>query len=264
VGKSNSILLHAYISAYGCGVPWRAYIDESGQRSASEASSDHFILSAVVLAPGSLPLSTKLLAEIRTATGRQPGQRLHWKNFKPPHKTMASAMVGAARFLRIVSVIVCKRCFSPASTLPHEDLAYMYTFRLMLERLSWLGRRQEAMVGYTLSHVVHFKKETLSTYEKVLRNKGGKTEIDWQWLDPSGGKIDGPRTLEQLQLPDLVASGTAEAFEPNKNAAVMTSYLENYRPRLFRHGNGAITTYGLKMHPWNGQSKEEHAWLTAW
>jgi hypothetical protein len=45
-------------------------------------SSDHFVMSAVLVKDEDLPKADALLATIRTALLRAPGQTLHWRNLK--------------------------------------------------------------------------------------------------------------------------------------------------------------------------------------
>ena len=91
-----------------------AFIDESGQRSKTAKSSDHFIMSAVVIEPGGLMAAAQLLADMRRDLGRRPGDELHWKNIKThDQRVRAAQMLGAAPFLRICTVVVCKRDFDP-------------------------------------------------------------------------------------------------------------------------------------------------------
>ena len=132
-----------------------AVIDESGQRARTAGSSDHFVLSAVVYRDVNAGLVTALLGELRADLGRQPGHRLHWSGFRTrPQRLWAAHELGRAQYLKIISVVVCKPLIAVA--LPHEHLSYMFTFRLLLERLSWLAQDHTSVLSYTLSHVRRF------------------------------------------------------------------------------------------------------------
>ncbi len=88
--------------------------------------------------------------------------------------------------------------------------------------------------------------------------------VEWSALDPKGGAIDQPKRSGYLQLADIAVSATAQAFEPDGHGNTEQRYLKELGPRLYRQAGGAITSYGLKMHPWNDQSKATHPWLLSW
>ena len=73
-----------------------------------------------------------------------------------------------------------------------------------------------------------------------------------------------PSRVEQLQLADIAASATALAFEPDNFGNVEPRYLSELRPRLYHPSGGKITSYGLKMHPWNTRSQAAYQWLLDW
>jgi hypothetical protein len=221
-------------------------------------------MSAVVCRDSNAHHLAAFLEDLRAGLGRRPGERLTWKNIKTHEQRMnAAGLIGGTTFIRTVSVVVCKRHLTPpiAST----DVAYLFTLRFLLERLSWLGRRHTGVVHYTLSHVKHFRKTNLKTYERRLHEMGGETEIDWRYIDPLGGRISNDRTTEGLQLADLVASATARAFEPNQHGPAEPSYLLELLPRIFRgptpNSQNVLTSYGLKMHPWRDDVRPLYPWI---
>lgn len=235
-------------------------IDESGQRASTPASSDHFVLSAVVYRDVNAGLVTALLAELRADLGRQPGQRLHWSGFRTrPQRLYAAYELGQAQYVKIISVVVCKRLIAIA--LPDEHLSYMFTFRLLLERLSWLAQDHASLLSYTLSHVRRFPLAKLREYEAKLRGLGEQTTIRWDHLDPAGGRLDNDTSVEELQLADMAASATAEAFEAKPDGSTDSRYLRQLVPRLYCHPNRVLTSYGLKMHPWNAAARAAYPWV---
>ncbi|RDI19665.1 DUF3800 domain-containing protein [Lentzea flaviverrucosa] len=238
-----------------------AFIDESGQRSKSKASSDHFVMSAVIIGDEDLPTSAAVLDQLRTALGRRPGDALHWNQIKAHSQRLHLAKtLGAQPWLTASSVVVAKRHLDGGDM--NDDQVYCYTLRYLLERLSWFARSQGRVLDYTLAHVVRFKLATLREYEAKLRSSYG-CQIDWAYLDPSGGKLNQPGTLEQLQLADAVASATAAAFNVDSFGNTETRYLTELAPRLYRRGNAPLTSYGLKMHPWRDSTKAAYPWAAA-
>jgi Protein of unknown function (DUF3800) len=238
-----------------------AFIDEAGQRSRSARSSDHFIMSAVLVKEESLPAAAALLATIRTALQRAPGQTLHWRNLKQHSpKLYIAQQIGASPFLLLCSVVVCKRHLPDVGL--NDDQAYLFTLRFLLERLSWVARDNGRQLHYTIAHVVRFKIEKLREYEAILRQKPD-CQIAWAAMNPRGGRLDQPSRVEGLQLADTVASATFAAFEPDQFGNTEQRYLHELAPRLYQRGRGPdrLTSYGLKIHP--GTAKTAYPWVAA-
>jgi hypothetical protein len=237
-----------------------AYIDESGQRGHAQGGSRHFVMSAVMYRSASVTRATDLLAQLRTMTGRQPTHELSFKKLSDPHRATSSTVLAAATWLKIATVVVCKDHIG--NTLPDDNMRYLFAFRFLLERISWLARSHDEVADYTLAHIQRFRLENLREYETALRAL--ETEIKWSHLNPAGGQINQPRVLEQLQLADLVASSCGVAFSPPENTGVVeTSYLRALRPRFYEPKGGRLTSYGLKMHPWNETTKAAYPWVAA-
>jgi hypothetical protein len=238
----------------------RAFVDESGGRAVTAKSTDYFVMAAVVIDDTAIAVASETLTQMRQDLGRRPGDPLSWKNLKSHSQRLRAAQLLAAAPVTISSVVVCKRYL--ATALPSEDHAYLYTLRFLLERLSWLARDRKTAVEYTLAMITRFRLATLRAYEARLRNSS-TCKIAWDGM-PLPGRIDQPSRQELLQLADLAASATAKAFELDRFGNTERRYLEMLAPRLYRRGRGAtaLTSYGLKMHPWNDPScKAAHPWV---
>jgi hypothetical protein len=238
----------------------QAFVDEAGQRARTTSSSDHFVLSAVLIKDADLAVVARQQAALRVSLNRRPGDPIHWRNVKSHSQRLHAARSLAAMPVTISSVVVCKRHL--AGALPDEDHAYLYTLRFLLERLSWWGRDRGTMVSYTIAHVVRFKLSKLRQYENRLRGLPG-CEIRWQWLDPHGGRLDQPSRVEQLQLADIAASATFRAFESHQYGNTEPRYLQDMAGALYRRRPGPLTSYGLKMHPWNDATRAAYPWVAA-
>lgn len=240
-----------------------AFVDESGQRAKTERSSDHFVMGAAVIFAEYLPQLSDFLATLRSDLGRGAGHHLTWKNLKSHEQRLhASRQIGALPWLRTCSVVVCKRHLD--SAIVDDDHAYLYTARYLLERLSWLARFQRATLTFTLAAIQRFPISKLRAYEATLQQRD--TGIAWNHLDPTGGRIDQPQRFEPLQLADLVTSGTAQAFEPDRFRNVEPRYLQEMSSRIWRGTNPSrpnLTSYGLKMHPWSQATKAAYPWVAA-
>lgn len=241
-----------------------AFIDEAGDRSRSARSSQHFVMAGIVVADADLPAVAAIQARLRTDLGRRPGDPIHWQNLRShSHRLHAARTVGQASELTVSSVVVCKRHLS-AAPLPDEHFAYLFTFRFLLERLSWIARDRGATLDYTLAHIVRFKLAQLRAYEARLKAQpSAACKVEWANVDGHGGRIDQPNRVEQLQLADISASAIFQAFEPDQFGNTETRYLTELAPRLYRRPPGPLTSYGLKMHPWNETTKAAYPWVAA-
>ncbi|MFK0024170.1 DUF3800 domain-containing protein [Streptomyces sp. NPDC090798] len=242
-----------------------AFVDEAGQRSRSEKSSDHFVMSAVVVADGDLPQAAAFLAALRIDLRRRPGDVLHWQNFKShTDRLHAAKFLAAQNWATVSSVVVCKRHLPAGGARLDDDQAYLYTFRYLLERLSWLARDSGSILEYTLAHVVRFKMAKLRQYESILQAQDPmECRVAWKALDPRGGRIDQPSRVEMLQCADLAASATFAAFNDDRFGNTEPRYLQELSPRLYRRGAAPLTSYGLKMHPANPSTKAAYPWVAA-
>jgi hypothetical protein len=239
-----------------------AFIDEAGQRSRTPKSSSHFIMSAVVVPGSQLGDMASLLAQARLDLHRRPGDTLHWRNVKShPQKVHFARMIGSADYLTVCTVVMCKRHLT--TTRMNDDQTYLYTFRYLLERLSWFARDQGAELKYTLAHVVRFKLQQLRDYEITLQ-RDRQCQITWSALDPRGGRLDQPSRVEGLQLADAAASATFAAYEVDVFGNTEDRYLRELSARLYRRGAGsnALTSYGLKIYPATA-IKADHPWVAA-
>lgn len=142
----------------------------------------------------------------------------------------------------------------------NDDQVYLFQLRMFLERLSWFARSHDEVATYTLAHIQNFKKEKLREYEAKLR--GMSTQIAWKHLDPAGGSIGHPTTMEQLQLADLAVSAIAPAFNPDEFGNTEDRYIRELSKQFYRHGSGAqLSSYGLKIHPWDPRTSMQYAWV---
>lgn len=241
----------------------RAYIDESGGRSRSLASSDHFVMAAAVFFDEHAFSADALLDAVRVETKRQVGQHLHWKNFSHTHRLAAAKVLGEPQHhIGFIAVVVCKRHLAVTGNFSEDD-AYLLTFRYLLESLSWVAREQKSELHYTLAHIQRFKKATLREYEARIKNlPPSMCSVSWEWVNPKGGDIDQPKRLPYLQLADFAASSIGNAFEPGNDGLCHPEYVQEFSTRLWRK-NGKLTTYGMKMHPWNHSTKAAYPWIAA-
>ena len=223
-----------------------AYIDESGQRGMSPKSSTHFVLSAVVFDEQDRDDFKREMKALKGGTGRLEDHEISFKRLSDVQRQYVSERLGQFGAATTIAIVIRKTDLT--DELRNEQRLYLYTLRLLLERLSWLGKSRQAIVKYTISHITRLKMEQLRSYEDALRNT--PTEIKWNFLDPKGGSLNVPGKIEQLQMADLFASSIGIAFNaPSETRPTDHSYLENVYSRLWAPSPGKIHSYGLKMFP---------------
>lgn len=243
----------------------RAFIDESGKTPHGERSEDHFVLSAVVFDERNLEKADAMLDHLRRNTGStHPRSEIHFnKIVGHGARRYMTHVLGTRDWLTIISVVVSKRLLGDGDSKLIEDVPaqYNYTFRYLLERLSWLAQSKSTRLEYTAAHLRGFPPERLSEYESALRALGDKTEIKWGRLANPAGQMVHPDSDPRLQLADIAASATAKAFEPDEWGLIERRYLRNLAPALYRSNVGNAARYGVKIHPTSAEGRPEYAWI---
>jgi hypothetical protein len=236
-----------------------AFADESGQRGYSPRSSQCFVMAAVAYRHDDEQHVHALLDDMRRHTSRKPSQVLKWLNLTHEQRLYVVQRLAAADFLLGSAVVVCKQGIPAEVRLADEDKAYLYTYRFLLERLSWLAGSEGCELRCTIAHVIRFKTDKLTDYHGRLRAM--RTSIRWEHC-PEATRIDQPNRLQCLQLGDQLAGAVARAFEPDRYGNCEPRYLYELLPLLRRRRQGRrLTSYGLKIHPLNDTTRERYRWL---
>jgi len=242
-----------------------AYIDESGITHLGERSSAHFVLSAVVFDERYREKAEAMRDHLCTYSGNHvPRTHLHFRDI-PNHgaRRYMTHVIGGRNWLTIVNVVVCKRLIAENET-PIEDVSaqYNYTFRYLLERLSWLAERRSTRLTYVAAELGTAPAEELARHEEILRQSSDPTiSIKWNHLSNPAGRMAPIREEPLLELADLTASATAKAFEPDEWGFTERAYLRNLAPALFRSADGErVFRYGLKVHPTRAESRVAYSW----
>ncbi len=231
----------------------RAYVDESGDRGTSPTATDFFVMAAVVVDDTHRPAVQGRLASIRHHLGKPPGTVLHFASNIKEHgaRVYVCQELGSLGDVTITNVVMCKRLWTSAPLLTADVSAvYLYALRFMLERLSWIARDRQDKLIITLAHVKSFPYQLLNAY--LTRLRGTPTSIEWAWIQDI--RINQPMKLELLQVADIAASSVLRAFQPDRHGVTEQRYLTELSPRLYRRPPGAITSYGMKLHPASASS----------
>lgn len=240
-----------------------AFIDESGQRGFTAKASPCFVMAAVVMPENRRHEAANWLARVRKDLRRGPQDVLHWSQMKShADRLHVSDNLGTQPFARVQAVVICKE-HAPRLRGDDHNLIYRFGLRLLLERLSWLGKDVGMDVHCTLAAITKFSKAELRAYEDELRR--GETSIDWEYIAPDPSRIERPANEELLQLADAAASAIAAAFNPDHHGRTEQRYLRHVLPRVNRgaHPTAALTSYGLKLLPGPETIKATYPWVVA-
>ncbi|MGE5283230.1 MAG: DUF3800 domain-containing protein [Chloroflexota bacterium] len=238
------------------GVLYRVYVDEAGDRGISPASDRHFVVSAVIVEDAHDAEVRTQLAALRKALRRHPGHVLHFVKFSHSQRLKAAQDIAGFPIATIVNVVIHKDLIGqpmPAGEMAyisHPDPMYLWALRLLLERISWFvtdNGGTDAIV--TFAHLRGFRVKKLHDYRKALETSDG-VAIRWDAFEDHPFRVDGPRSVELLQVADTTASALFRAVEPDAYGNTERRYLKELAPKLYRpRGKGNITSYGLKVFP---------------
>jgi hypothetical protein len=231
------------------------YVDEAGDRGMKAASSDHFVVSAVVVRDVDHSQVRSELAALRQALGRDPGHVVHFRKLTHPQKIKAAQDVAASSIAVLTNVIVCKRHLQGTNPLGggapfifRADPMYLWALRLLLERISWYIRDHGGGSSIvTFAHLKGFHTQKLHNYRAALA--ASPTNIDWPSFDGHLFRFGGMQAVELLQLADLTASALYGAVEPDQYGNREERYLHILSSKLYRYFASPVTSYGLKVFP---------------
>lgn len=244
-----------------------AYIDESGGGSDKPKDTDHFIMSGIMVRQPRLPLATALLATMRHETGRTPGTCLHWsKSRSKEHRKTWVEIMGRVAYLRKVSIVTNKRHVGKQTPGWRGDNAYFYALQLLLERVSWIvNKHAQDSTGTCEVTVARFHRMSDKELQDAVDAMRARDDSRGLWSRIEAKvKVCRPEVTELLQLADIAAAATGAAFNGEFAAKAKDyAYLRDLRGLLDRgpSGKGDVTTYGLKMHPWNATLEAQYPWI---
>jgi hypothetical protein len=168
-----------------------------------------------------------------------------------------------------VSVLVYKPLITePEKFQNTKYLLYRYATRLLLERVSWLGRDMRRPVegdGFTeviFSNRSRMSYEDIREYLRLLRQQSeadpNRVQVDWTVIDPERITAVDHSKLAGLQAADAVASGIHFALKVNRYGETEPGYLPHLKRTIYRHKETALG-YGLKFWPEDFQTIKEKA-----
>jgi Protein of unknown function (DUF3800) len=199
---------------------YRVYIDESGDRGMKAESSEYFVVAAVIVKDRHTADLRADLANIRKVIGRPVGQVLHFRKMAHEAKVKVTQEMAQSHLAAITSVIMCKRLISNpaapggAAYISVPDPMYLYSLRMLWERVSWFvrddGRRdgiRNAATKVTFAQIKHFHIKKILDYRAKLETR--QTHMHWPSFAGHPFTMRGMDEVELLQLADSAASGIA-------------------------------------------------------
>jgi len=230
----------------------RVYVDESGDRGWSAASSPVFLQAALIV-PDELDANLRAVRDQLCVDLSKPTHTvLHWAQNIKQHsqrKHVAKVLGSLAPQrgylgVQLAYVVVDKaRCSQDPSGMGNHTRMYNYSFRRLLERVSWRARRMNREALVTIAHVKNFKYPELASYLALLKSRD--TSIEWARLRSI--KIGDPIHRQLLQLADVAAGALYAAVVPDAYGSVEDSYLAEMEGMIYRNTPGKVTTYGLHV-----------------
>jgi hypothetical protein len=240
-----------------------AYVDESGDEgfvfnADGSGSSRWFVLSAAVIRQTKDLRMVSCLKEVRAVLQKEPKTPLHFVDLKHEQRVPYIRRVGELP-IRTVSVLVYKPLIAePEKFQNTKYLLYRYATRLLLERVSWLGRemrRPGEGDGFTeviFSNRSNMSYEEIRHYLRLLLKQSeanpGRVQLDPTVIDPERIRAVEHSKLAGLQVADSVASGFHFALKVNRYGETETGYLPHLKKTIYRHKSAALG-YGLKFWP---------------
>lgn len=226
---------------------YNVYIDEAGdegfkfQCSSGRGSSKFFVLSAIIVKKEIDQKLASIVNDLKSILKYQQKDILSPLHFyKMSHekrKVCINQLVNFKEY-QIISIIFQKE--SLKEPLKVKSMLYNYACKLLLEKVSIFLKVNEAKANFIFEHRRNTHYNELEIYIRKV--------IDYEQYVLSIK----PLTKSQskcLQLADIVASSTYQAFEPNQyDGDVEPSYFMRMSDNIFTY-KGKCLGYGLKLFP---------------
>jgi len=180
---------------------------------------------------------------------------VHFRKLTHAQKIKACQDVAGSSVATITNVVFCKSKLAGqiprtggVAYIKQADPMYLYTVRLLLERISWyVDEHGGGPAIVTFAHLTRFPAVKLHNYRQALIYS--PTEIRWNAFAGHQFRINTPNKIELLQLADSAASALFRAVEPDDYGNTEDRHLRELAPKLYRRGAAKVTSYGLKVFP---------------
>jgi hypothetical protein len=259
------------ISAYSVS-GYRAFIDESGDEGFAfdRGGSEWFVLSAIVFEntdQNRLRLVSLLdetrdkINSVRQNKNYLPNKKpFHFSKLKHDERKYFARKIGQNDFIRTITILIHKPSLDAGIFKGKGQRLFLYTSRLLLERVSWCcrdwrGSEVESTVQITFSNKGGLKTEEIKNYLKNLQENSEKYEYRGSKnVDIDNIQLLSPGRAVGLQIADAVASSYFFAVQKNAYAMEEISYVQEIINLSYRSTNGQLFSYGIKVYPKEAES----------
>ena len=239
---------------------YNIYIDEAGDEGfkfddrLGHGSSNFFVLSALIVKKEDDLSLSKVVDELKKILNFQQKDILSPLHFcKMQHekrKVCVNKLLEFGHFTTISVVCEKQKICGQLLTPP-----YLYNFacKLLLERVIPFLKNNSAKANLIFEHRRNTSYEDLKIYIRKMVDTSRFIDL----------KPKPKAQLKCLQLADIIASSTYQAFEPNKyDGDIEAMYIKKLQNYLFCH-NGKCLGYGLKLYPtYTGLAEQDkYSWI---
>lgn len=240
---------------------YNVYIDEAGDEgfkfecNLGRGSSRFFVLSAIIVKQ---ELDQKLasvvneLKKILKYQEKDIHSPLHFYKMSHEKRKVCVNQLEQFKEFTVISVVFQKE--SLKEPLKVKSVLYNYACKILLEKVSIFLKSNNAKANFIFEHRRNTHYDELETYmRKVIDCEQYVNSI--KPLTKSQSKC--------LQLADIVASSTYQAFEPNQyDGDVEPSYYMKFSNNIFVYNNKCLG-YGLKLFPSDTDIMEQdkYSWI---
>lgn len=226
------------------------FLDESGEEGFAASSSEWFILSGAIQDAEDFKVVQQAYSTFKSACDRQDNWHFHFINAE--HR-MRLAFIKTMRDAGhvLVSVAVHKPSLRQTDNFKKPYYLYFYAAKLLLERVSWICRRQNRTIeGIIFSSRRGLKQENVESYFKLLKaNASGlANSIYWPATENMEIRVMPNKALIGLQVADLKASSVWQAISHHPYEVTEPRYLIELKDQCYSYG-GTKLSYGLKFFP---------------
>ena len=233
-----------------------AFIDESGDEGFTfkdppeRASSEWFVLSAIVLRADTLPSCARSFKNVLGPIEARRRKPAHFVDL--PHDARVAIVHAIASLpARTISICFNKKMLGVHS-LGSDRRLYFYCTRYLLERISWLARdshedgRGDGRCKLVFAHCKRLSYELLYGYFAALQNQ--RNCVAWGHIDLHNIVVKAANDSIWLRAADSVASGISRGLELSQYGLTEDRFARLLKPTVYRRG-GNYFSYGLKLFP---------------
>ncbi len=240
---------------------YNIYIDEAGDegfkfnKHPKCGSSRFFVISALIVSEKDDLSLSKLVNELKKMFNYQPKDMLiplHFVRMSHDKRKACVKILKDFQNFTIISVVFDKKSLNNE----FKNTPYLYNFssQILLERINSFLKLNSAKANLIFEHRRNTSYIDLQNYLKKI--------IDTSLFLSLSSKTK--EQLKCLQLADIVASATYQAFEPDYYGNLEVSYIYSLKDNFFRYNEKSFG-YGLKFYPSNSKvlSSEDYNWINS-